>query len=146
LSRQLGSGINQHYHLSLHMEGNPAFWLATAPTPPATDDNILLVMATTAVRKMTWIHLAGTYDGAEARLYVDGTLAASQPITGNFHPDTTPVVLGGNGNDGSGVPTELFPGRIDELMLYGRALSEAEIAALHAGLLFPAVSADAGTD
>jgi hypothetical protein len=146
LSRQLGTGINQHYHLSLHMDGKPSFWLTTAPTPPATADTVLLVEAATAVPKTTWVHLAGTYDGAEARLYVDGTLAASTPITGNFHPDTTPVILGGNGNDASGVPTELFPGRVDELMLYARALSEAEIADLHAGLLFPATSLDAGTD
>ena len=63
------------------------------------------------------------------------------------HPrDTTPVILGGNGNDASGVPTELFPGRIDELMLYARALSAAEIAKLAAGALFPAGARDAGAD
>ena len=66
------------------------------------------------------------------------------PITGTIPADTTPVILGGNGNDASGVPTELFPGRIDELMLYARALSAAEIAKLAAGALFPAGARDAG--
>ncbi len=144
LSRQLGTGINQHYHLSIRMDGRPSFWLTTAPTPPATKDTVLLVAAPAVAPKMTWIHLAGTYDGAQSRLYVDGELVASSPITGDFHSDTTPVILGGNGNDASGVPTELFPGRIDELMLYARALSDAEIAQLH--MLFPAGSVDAGRD
>jgi hypothetical protein len=45
---------------------------------------------------------------------------------------------GGNGNDASGVPTELFPGRVDELMSCARALSATEIAPLPAGALFPA--------
>ncbi len=147
LSRQLGTGINQHYHLSIRMDGKPSFWLTTAPTPPDTKDKPLLVVAPTVAPKMTWIHLAGTYDGAQSRLYVDGELVASSPMTGSFHRrDTTPVILGGNGNDASGVPTELFPGRIDELMLYARALSDAEIAQLHNGVLFPAGSVDAGRD
>jgi hypothetical protein len=94
----------------------------------------------------TWTHIAGTYDGAAARLYVNGVEAASKPLTGAVAADTTPVILGGNGNDASGVPTELFPGRIDELMLYARALGPSEIAALAAGALFPAGARDAGAD
>jgi len=79
---------------------------------------------------------AGVYDGAVARLYVNGAEVASEPQTGTFLSDTTPVILGGNGNDGSNVPTELFPGRIDELMLFARALSPTEIAQLAAGAAF----------
>jgi hypothetical protein len=60
--------------------------------------------------------------------------------------DRTPVILGGNGNDGSGVPTELFPGRIDELMLFGPALSADEIAQIAVGAAFPPAATDAGTD
>ena len=60
--------------------------------------------------------------------------------------DSTPVILGGNGNDASGVPTELFPGRIDELMLFSRALGADEIAQLAAGAAFPGAPVDAGTD
>ena len=94
----------------------------------------------------TWIHLAGVYDGAAVRLYVNGAEVASESLTGSLAPDTTPVILGGNGNDASGVPTELFPGRIDELMLYARALSAEEIARLAAGALFPGGATDAGAD
>jgi len=88
------------------------------------------------------VHLAATYDGTTARLYVDGVPAISMPISGPFAADTTPVILGGNGNDATGVPTELFPGRVDEIMLYRRALSADEIARLHAGELFTTTSTD----
>jgi hypothetical protein len=139
LSRQTGTSNDQHYHLSLNMDARPSLFLIT-------DSGFALIWAAEPASAGTWTHLAGVYDGSFARLYVNGAEVASQALTGAFGADTTPVVLGGNGNDASGVPTELFPGRIDELMLYARALSAAEIGALAAGALFPANARDAGVD
>ena len=139
LSRQTGTSTDQHYHLSIHDDGHPALFLITV-------SGFALIFGTDMPPMGAWTHLAGVYDGAVARLYVNGAEVASQALTGNFGADTTPVILGGNGNDASGVPTELFPGRIDELMLYARALSATEIGQLAAGALFPAGSRDAGTD
>jgi hypothetical protein len=141
LSRQVGSTIEQHYHLSLNPDRRPNLFLTTA-------SRRVVLSSPDPVVPRTWVHLAATYDGATTRLYVDGTLTVSMPITGDFEPDTTPVILGGNGNDATGVPTELFPGRIDEIMLYRRALSADEIVRLHAGELFstPATTRDAATD
>jgi len=138
LSRQIGTSEDQYYHLSLFL-GRPTLFITTGDgwvSPGAPD----------VAPRDTWIHLAGVYDGAVARIYVNGAEVASAPITGSFSRPTTPVILGGNGNDGSGVPTELFPGRIDELMLYARALSADEIARLAAGALFSGGPNDAGTD
>ena len=138
LSRQIGTSEDQYYHLSLFL-GRPNLFITTEVgyvSPSAPDP----------VPRDTWIHLAGVYDGAVARIYVNGAEVASAPLTGTFAPDTTPVILGGNGNDASGVPTELFPGRIDELMLYARALSAEEIGRLAAGVLFPGGARDAGSD
>lgn len=81
-----------------------------------------------------WTHLAGTYDGTVARLYVNGILVDSDPVTGEFGPDTTPVILGGNGN--GNMISERFPGRIDEIVLYNRALDASEIGQLAAGVPF----------
>jgi hypothetical protein len=139
LSRQTGTGTDQHYHIAIYMDGRPSLFLITV-------SGYVILKAPTAAPKDTWIHIAGVYDGATARLYVDGAEVASEALTGAFAADTTPVILGGNGNDASGVPTELFPGRIDELMLYARALSATEIGQLHAGALFPGGAADAGVD
>lgn len=69
-----------------------------------------------------------------------GKRAAERKLRARYDP----VILGGN--DASGVPTELFPGRIDEVMLYARALSAAEIGQLAAGALFPGGATDAAAD
>jgi hypothetical protein len=139
LSRETGTTNQQHYHLSLFMEGRPSLFLIT-------DSGYVVIQAADPVPKGVWTHLAGVYDGAVARLYVNGQEAVNKALTGSFTADTTPVILGGNGNDASGVPTELFPGRIDELMLYARSLSAAEISQLAAGALFAAGSRDGGAD
>jgi hypothetical protein len=139
LSRQVGTTTEQYYHLSLVNDGRPSLFIMTA-------SEWTLIQAVPPAPTGTWTHLAGVYDGTAARLYVNGAEVVSQALTGTFAADTTPVILGGNGNDASGVPTELFPGRIDELMLYARALSAAEIGQLAAGALFQAGARDAGTD
>ncbi|HET6146074.1 MAG TPA: LamG domain-containing protein [Polyangia bacterium] len=143
LSRQIGSTIEQHYHVSLNPERRPNVFMTTTT-------KTALLTAPDPVAPRTWVHLAVTYDGTTARLYVDGVAApgAMMQITGSFAADTTPVILGGNANDANGVATELFPGRVDELMLYRRALTAEEIARLHAGELLPTANAgrDAGAD
>src|SRR5205814_769503 len=69
-----------------------------------------------------WTFLAGTYDGSTYRLYVNGQLANS--ATGNATPGTStkPLRIGGDGVWG-----DFFVGIIDEVRIYNRALSSAEI-------------------
>jgi hypothetical protein len=141
-SREDGTSIDQHYHISINSRGEvPALWLKTETT-------IVLLQGPTAVARQQWVHVAGTYDGTMARLYVNGQQVDTMPLTGRFIPDTTPLILGGNGNGAGGDNvSERFPGRIDEIMLYKRALSAAEIAQIHDGALFasPPAGQDAGT-
>jgi hypothetical protein len=142
ISREIGATINQHYHLALNSGELPSLFISTLKPATAERPDPQLVVAQptgpAAAPRFTWIHLAGTYDGTNACLYVDGALVNCLPITGPFQPDTTPVVLGGNGNgSGSAAITERFAGRVDEVMLYRRALSADEIGQLHAGVLFP---------
>jgi hypothetical protein len=139
MSRQTETSIDQHYHLSLDLDRRPSWFLMTP-------EGYALIKAANAAPMGTWTHLAGVYDGTTARLYVNGSEVASKALTGIFAPDTTPVILGGNINDAGAVPTELFPGRIDELTLYARALSATEIGQLAAGALSPAGGKDAAPD
>jgi hypothetical protein len=69
-----------------------------------------------------WTHLAGTYDGATLRLYVNGLLVSSRAQTGTIPASTSPLQIGGNTIYG-----QYFPGRIDEVRIYNRALSAADI-------------------
>jgi glucose/arabinose dehydrogenase len=70
----------------------------------------------------TWTHLAVTYDRAALRLYVNGGLAASKVQTGNIPTSSGVLRIGGNS-----IWTEYFVGLIDEVRIYGRALSAGEI-------------------
>jgi hypothetical protein len=71
-----------------------------------------------------WTHLATTYDGATLRLYVNGMEVGSQTGGGSIQVSTGRLRIGGHAVWG-----EWFAGRIDEVRIYNRALSPAEIQA-----------------
>jgi glucose/arabinose dehydrogenase len=76
----------------------------------------------TALPLNTWTHLATTYDGTTLRLYVNGTQVASKPQTGSATVSTGVLRIGRNS-----IWNEAFNGLIDEVRIYNRALSAAEI-------------------
>ena len=69
-----------------------------------------------------WTYQALTYDGSTLRLYINGTLVASRAQTGAILSSTNPLWIGGNQPWG-----EFFNGLIDEVRVYNRALSQAEV-------------------
>jgi hypothetical protein len=70
-------------------------------------------------------HLAVTYDGIEARLYVDGRSVAVVPATGPLADSNVNVSIGGRP---AGSPdTEFYAGLLDDLLIYDRALSGTEV-------------------
>ncbi len=72
----------------------------------------------------TWSHLASTYDATTLRLYVDGFEMAIQDLGESLLTSDGPLRFGGNGVFG-----QYFQGMIDEVRIYNRALSAAEIQA-----------------
>lgn len=83
-----------------------------------------ILYGTTALPANTWSHVAATYDGSQQRLYVNGTQVANVARTGTITASTLPLRIGGNTPYGN-----FFTGRIDEVRVYSRALSAAEIGA-----------------
>ena len=79
----------------------------------------------------TWVHVAATEDGTTTRLYRNGVLvASSSPHSGSIAPDNTKVCIGSGANDASlACNSEFVNARIDDVRIYGRALSAAEIQA-----------------
>lgn len=71
----------------------------------------------------TWSHLVTTYDGAQLRLYVNGSLVSSTAVTGAINTSSNPLRIGGN----TVFSDEYFRGLIDEVRIYNRSLNEAEI-------------------
>jgi hypothetical protein len=71
----------------------------------------------------TWTFLAGTYDGATARLFVNGLPAAEKPAHGAITRNGQPLLIG----KGLGSNKPSFSGRIGELRIYDRALAPDEV-------------------
>ena len=72
-----------------------------------------------------WHHIALTHDGGTARMYVDGQLDAQVVRTYN-------TLLSGAFYMGAiGTTGDRFKGQVDELAVYNRALSQAEIVSIY---------------
>jgi hypothetical protein len=71
-----------------------------------------------------WTHLAATYDGVTQRMFVNGTQVDSRPQAGFIDVSDGKLRIGGNLTW-----AEYFKGRLDEVRIYNRALSQAEILA-----------------
>lgn len=73
-----------------------------------------------------WYHVAGTYDGTETRVYINGNLEGSYvaPISEPLVTSTLPTGIGHLPN----WSVQWFQGIIDEVRVYNRALTTQEIA------------------
>ncbi|MHC4753137.1 MAG: LamG domain-containing protein [Planctomycetota bacterium] len=87
-----------------------------------------------------WVHVATTFDGTTARLYLNGEEIMSGGFALNTSGETSNMGIGcvtggGAGYSGNG---EVFLGDIDEVRIYNRALSEVEILdVMQGGAEFP---------
>ena len=80
----------------------------------------------------TWQHVAVTWDGTTVRHYVDGQPKDSHPQSGTIQAQDSGLGIGCRdvGADGNPANTrEWTTGTIDEVAVYGRALSDAELRA-----------------
>ncbi|MCB1129101.1 MAG: immunoglobulin domain-containing protein, partial [Verrucomicrobiae bacterium] len=69
----------------------------------------------------TWYHITSVFDGAEARVYLNGELKGSLAVAAPI--DTTDLALVIGGDDG----TRTFNGVMDQVAFWNRALTEEEI-------------------
>ena len=79
-----------------------------------------------ALAANTWYHLAGTYDGETLRAYVNGVLVTANRAPSG-EPDFEPAALEFGARAGA---PQYFSGTIDEVRIYRRVLSAAEITGL----------------
>ncbi|HNT28414.1 MAG TPA: DUF4215 domain-containing protein, partial [bacterium] len=80
------------------------------------------VMSVRTVTNNVWRHVAGTYDGANMRVYIDGVLEGQLAYT------QTPITSAGPLTIGSAVGCHGYlNGQMDETRIYQRALTQAEL-------------------
>ena len=110
-------------------KGNDNFYLESTSTSSSRPDAGLIAggtyadaFGTSALPANAWSYLAETYDGSAVRLYVNGTQVASTAHTGSITTSTNPLQVGGDSIYG-----QHFAGLIDEVRVYSRALTTAQI-------------------
>jgi hypothetical protein len=85
------------------------------------------VMSTTKVLANHIYYVVGTYDGSELRLYVNGVLEAKRAHTGPLANSTYGGVIAAKG--WGVLPSPRFRGTLDEIAIYGHALTTAQVKA-----------------
>lgn len=103
----------------LAVKGGKVSFLILTGTTGATE-----FIGTATLSASTTYHIACTYDGANMRIFINGTQDASTAKTGALDTRTTSIKVGNW--QSANLP---FDGKIDELALYGTALSPSRIAA-----------------
>lgn len=119
---------DNHYRLLLEW-GNLVFDAGPTVNPRSVQVPLRQVLA--AER---WIHVAGVYTGEAIKLYIDGKLVTAAPAGGDplVHPESYRLFIGAKSPQapaGDG-----WNGALDEVAIFKRALTQAEIQSVMAGL------------
>ncbi|HEX2314065.1 MAG TPA: sialidase family protein [Thermomonospora sp.] len=116
----------------LKYEARTGRWQFTRPHSDSDEPGGATAESAQTVTPGTWTHLVGVYDAAaqKMRIYVNGTAGTEATVT-------TPWNATGNLAIGrclwTGAESDFFPGTIDEVKLFDRALTPAEVTALYTG-------------
>ena len=112
---------------NLIYKGNDNYALAATSDqagPPAGRRGVNKASGTALLPTNIWTHIAVTYDKTMVRLYVNGMQVSSRLSTADIPTSAFPLQIGGDSLHG-----QYFQGLIDEVRVYNRALSQAEIQA-----------------
>lgn len=104
-------------------------WVLSRPTADADGATAVRAVSASAPRPGEWTHLTGVYDAAagELTLYVNGRPEATVPYTQPWVA-SGPFTIGRS--KAGGAPTAFWPGDVDDVRVYGRAMFGDEVADL----------------
>lgn len=121
VTRETGSSWSEYFDLAIY-QNHPLFAI------DLDGNSYIQTDCKETLPLKQWIHLAGTFDNQTFRLYVNGKETASGNKAGSFNfSDKNPLIIGSNTNDGGKIFHDYFHGKIDELKIFNRALSNHEI-------------------
>jgi len=129
------------YIINKSTNGQSDSWLLDLSANPVNESEIRLIIGgLTPVlpysdpvvnTNNTWYHVVCTYDLQLVRFYVNGALVNTFPATTNTPTNSNSVFIGAP-FDPSNNPQE-FDGVIDDIGIWNRALSDAEVTGLYTG-------------
>ncbi len=113
-----GSGwIEGEYNLAALYADGTLLQIRDLPDE-CNDDNV-----GSSIKDQEWHFLAGVWDGAAIKLYIDGNLDSEMPCVGTLLTNDEPLFIGARAGT-----ARFIVGALDELSIYNYALSEAELA------------------
>ena len=123
ISRQKTDGLTalDAYSLCVRANGSVYFWLS--------DPNQRSVVCCN-VSAEKWVHLAVVVDAGAGAIYLNGEQSKTFEAFPIESSDDIQVCLGCNDYTASEVPIHNFNGKLDDVRVYNRALSQTEIASL----------------
>jgi len=93
-----------------------------------TSDGETIIQGTTALIANEWTHIALTYDGAVASIFVNGQLDVSSDVSGELTQSDNELRIG------RGEPAGYFVGMIDDVRVYNHSLTESELLSAMEGI------------
>ena len=113
---------DENYEFHLNPNGTVNWWWQTTG-PNATRE----FDSTTALTVGQWSHVLIRYAPGDQRIYINGSLAGQASFSGTPVVNNDPLQLGADQNFAG----RYFNGDLDELRIYGTALTPAQITALY---------------
>ena len=104
------------YNLAALYNGGTILQFFDLPEP-CNDDNI-----GPSIQDGEWHFLAGTWDGNDIKLYIDGELEAEMPCKGKLIPNNESLYIGARG-----ASQRFLTGALDEIKVYNYALTKDEL-------------------
>jgi len=119
IALNLNNTISDSYNLGIYSNNKVEFWIYDA----SGWHGVRSITGGTVLQQNQWYLIAGIYDGDTLRTYVNGVLDRKAGL-GNvsISYNTTDTVSIGYSPTG-----HYFKGKIDDLRVYNRAISEAEL-------------------
>ena len=116
-----------------------SYWLGTTGSAPVFLVNhgvgsVLTTDGSFVFPTGKWVHVAGTYDGFHAMLFVNGKLVARERVHATPSPLPLQAVTGATligAEPKSALYDNYLEGTVDEIMIFNRALSAFEIETYH---------------
>ncbi|MGJ7906669.1 LamG domain-containing protein [Actinopolyspora sp. H202] len=120
-----GGEVVSGFRLQVTADGNWCFRMAGSDVAGGGSEQASALSDSTVATRQ-WTHVVGVHDerAKEIKLYVNGSLVSTRPYNGGVDTDGE-LAIGRAKNDGT--DSQHWAGTIDEVRVYDRVLTEAEI-------------------